>query len=313
MKSTPIIFSLILPVLLPFSVMAQPPALFPSPGMPAPGMNYAPQAVKNVPQAVKNAPQAYPVNPNPYYPQFQQPMRPAYGYPPRGTYPAQYGFPAFPQGAPAQNPATTSQKPFKEYSGYLGLITDLLPSSVAAQLPDGISQGILFKGFSKNSPASHSDLKPFDVIFAYDETKLNHPAQLIKLIRNDKPGRIAKFKVVRKGKVLEIPVTIGSQKTPNPKDVNGLEIKQIGKSTYRAIIHFLGPNGNKQLRSFEGTREDIFDEVLEARGLPQAERQQLLYAMHQQKNNSGFGSFMPFGNNGSKDWQFMNPRKYFKW
>ena len=243
------------------------------------------------------------------YPYQQQMMPQQYGYPStQQAYPQQ-----FQQGMPPQQ--AKPKKPFREYSGYLGLITDILPSSVIAQLPNGVTQGVLFKAFSKNSPASSSDLKPFDVMFSYNETALNHPAQLIKLIRKDEPGSNAKFKVVRKGEILEIPVTIGSQKTPNPKDINGLEIKQVGKSTYRAIIHYLGPNGNKQLRSFKGTKEDIFDEVLNTSGLPQAERQQLLFAMQPRRgSNSGFSSFLPFGNNGgNKDWKFMDPGKYFKW
>jgi len=271
----------------------------PRQAMPIPRVPYVPQT-------------AYPANPYAQYPRYPQNLQQQlpYGYPSQGGgYSTQR---AFPQAMP-QQPAIKQQKPFREFSGYLGLITDLVPSSVIAQLPNGITHGVLFKGFSDNSPASNSDLKPFDVIFSYDQTKLNHPAQLIKLIRNDKPGRVAKFKVVRKGKILEIPVTIGSQKTPNPKDINGLEIKQFGDDKFRAIIHYLGPNGNKQLRSFQGTREDIFDEVLEAKDLPPAERQQLLYAMRPKNNKSGFGSFMPFGNNGSKDWKFMNPGKYFKW
>ncbi len=251
------------------------------------------------------------IAPQPVYPAFNGWVIPQpYQYPPH----------AYPQTYPVQPARSTIASPpksiknFQEFSGYLGLITDIVPSSVIAQLPDGITQGVLFKGFSSNSPASNSDLKPFDVIFSYDETKVSHPEQLINAIRNDKPGNKVKLKIVRKGKILEIPVTIGSQKTPNPKDVNGLEIKQFGEDNYRAIIHFLGPNGNKQLRSFQGTRDEIFDEVLNTHGLPQLERQQLLYAM-QPRNNSkrGFGSFFPFGNNGSKDWKFMDPGKYFKW
>jgi len=313
MKAIPTFGLLLYPVFI-SSVLAQPPLVFPP-------QNYKlPVPVQQVP--IRPMPlQPVPMNRMPYTP---QPMHPApypkmplyYTYPqqayPSQRMPAQRIPQAMPHNLPPQQQLST-KKPFKEYSGYLGLITDIVPSSVIAQLPDDITQGILFKGFSENSPASNSDLKPFDVVFAYNETKLNHPSQLIKLIRNDKPGRVAKLKVIRKGKVLEIPVTIGSQKTPNPKDINGLEIKQFGEDKFRAIIHFLGPNGNKQLRSFQGTREDIFDEVREASGLPQAEKQQLLYAMRPKNNNSGFGSFMPFGNNGSKDWKFMDPSKYFKW
>lgn len=292
----------LLPPLIASSVLAQAPLLFPP--------QNALQSIPAGQQMPMQAPrQAAPMQ----FPNMQRmPYMPQAAYPSTYQKAPQYAYPA--QGIPQQK--RIAQKPFKEYSGYLGLITDIVPSSVIAQLPDGVTQGIMFKGFSTNSPASNSDLKPFDVIFAFDEKQLNHPAQLIKLIRNDKPGRVAKFKVVRKGKILELPITIGSQKTPNPKDINGLEIKQFGEDKFRAIIHFIGPNGNKQLRSFHGTREDIFDSVLNATNLPQPERQQLLNAMRpRQGSNNGFGSFLPFGgnNSSSKDWKFMDPGKYFKW
>jgi len=305
MKAIPAISLFLYPILM-LSAFTQP--AFSQPSFTQPPMSFPSQFPMQRMQRMPYTPQsAYPAQyPYPYQQQMPQ---------------AQYGYPAMQQGYPQQQVAQgmpplskKPQKPFREYSGYLGLITDIVPSSVIAQLPNGVTQGVLFKSFSKNSPASSSDLKPFDVMFSYNKIPLNHPAQLIKLIRKDEPGSTAIFQVVRKGKILEVAVTLGSQKTPNPKDVNGLEIKQTGKSTYRAIIHFLGPNGNKQLRSFQGTKEDIFDEVLNTTGLPQAERQQLLFAMQARRgSNSGFGSFLPFGNNGNKDWKFMDPGKYFKW
>ena len=223
---------------------------------------------------------------------------------------------------PQQNPYNVpnnvrqESKPFKEFSGYLGIELDIIPSAVAAQLPEGASQGILVKSFSSDSPATTSELKPYDVMFSYDGIKLTHPDQFIKMVREDEPGRVVNIKVVRKGKILDIPVTLGAQKTPDPKEFNGLAIKQIGKNKYRAIVRFVGPDGNKQVRSYEGDRDEIFEQAINANDLPPSERQQLLYATQprQQNNNSGFGSFFPFGgnnNNSGGDW--MNPRKYFKW
>ncbi|KAG1694644.1 Sarcosine oxidase subunit gamma [Nymphon striatum] len=178
------------------------------------------------------------------------------------------------------------QKPAREFSGFLGIVLDILPEAVSAQLPAGVKQGVLIKEFSPNAPAATSELKPYDVMFAYGDTKLNHPAQFIKIVREDQPGREVIIKVVRKGEILEIPVVIGSQKTPNPQEFNGLAIKQIGKDKYRAIVKFVGPSGNKQVRTYEGNREEIFEQAQYAQDLPQAERQQLLYATRPRNNNS---------------------------
>ena len=249
---------------------------------------------------------------------FQQ--QPSLGYPQMPAYPYanpnSYGQMNQQPQQSIQRQQAQSQKPVREFSGYLGIVLDLLPSAVSAQLPAGVKQGILIKDFSPDSPAASSDLKPFDVMFAYDNIKLNHPAQFIKIVRQDKPGREVKIKVVRKGKILEIPVVLGAQKTPDPEIFNGLAIKQIGKDKYRAIVRFIGPSGNKQVRSYEGDREEIFQQAQNAQDLPQAEREQLLYATRPRNNksNNGFGNFFPFGgnnNNGGGNW--MNPRKFFNW
>ena len=245
----------------------------------------------------------------------QQFYPPAYGQVPVNPY--QQPMAGYPQmaAAPRQAAPPKPKKPFREFSGYLGIATDILPSSVAAQLPEGFSQGILIKEFAPDSPANTSDLKPFDVLVAYAGKKIGHPVQFVKMVRDDTPGNQVVLKIIRKGQVKDISITLGSQKTPNPKEFNGLAIKQIGKNTYNALIRFIGANGNKQMRSYKGTREEIFEQALNAQDLPPAERQQLLFATRPRNNNgsnSGFGSFFPFGQNESgKDW--MNPRRFFKW
>lgn len=265
--------------------------------------------------------QPNPAQPNIYltpYGKMLQNTRAAYPLlpPTQLTYPSQVPQQIQPQTqqAPQQLSQQKVEKSFREFSGYLGIATDILPSSVAAQLPEGLTQGILIKEFSSDSPANTSDLKPFDVLVAYGNTKINHPAQFIKLVRDDSPGNKVTLQVVRKGQVLDLPITVGSQQTPNPKEFNGLAIVQAGKNTYTASIRFIGKNGNKQIRLYKGTREDIFQQALQAQDLPPAERQQLLFATRPRKSsNSGFGSFFPFGgtNESGKDW--MNPSRFFNW
>ena len=216
---------------------------------------------------------------------------------------------------PAMPAQTVAKNPFREFSGYLGIAVDLLPASLIAQLPTGATQGVLVKEFANDSPASR-DLQVFDVIVKYGDTPLKHPAQFIKLVRENEPNEKVLLKVVRKGEVLDVTVSIGAQKTPDPKDFNGLAIKQLGKNKYEALIRFVGNNGNKQRRSYRGTREEIFEQAINAQDLPQAEREQLLYATRPRQgssNNGGFGSFFPFGgkNESGKDW--MNPSRFFKW
>ncbi len=289
---------------------------------PYPPLQYGtPQAIpQTMPSAMQPIPTVRGYAPPPAYParagapsQMMPQMAPLYG---RSQYPGVNPPVRYPyaQGSPSQQPpGALNKKPLNEFSGYLGIVLDVVPSTVAAQLPKG-EQGILVKSFAPDSPAANGDLRPLDVIVAYDNTKIFHPEQFVKLVRKSKPGQVIVLKVARKGEIKEIPVTIGAQKTPNPTEFNGLAIKRIGEDRYQATIRFIAPNGSKQVRSFEGNREEIFQQAMETQELPPAEREQLLYATRPRKakSKSGFGSFFPFGGN-NKSGSWMNPGKFFNW
>jgi hypothetical protein len=188
-------------------------------------------------------------------------------------------------------------------AAYLGLGVDILPQSVSAQMPPGVStgEGIIVTRFADDSPAKKSGLAVYDILLSYDDTKLVHPKQFIDLVRKDKPGRVVKLKVLRNGKVVTHPVTLGMQEVPQQQNQpNGLAIKQLGNNLYQANIRFTDANGNQQLRQYKGTRQEIYNQALNARDLPPKDREQILYASggpkKGQSNNNRWGSFFPFGN-----------------
>lgn len=186
---------------------------------------------------------------------------------------------------------------------YLGIGVDVLPQSVVAQLPSGVStgEGIIVTRFANDSPAKISGLQVNDILLAYDGTKLLHPKQFIDLVHNDKPGREVTLKVLRNGKIISHTVTLGMQNIPTER--NGLVIKQLGKNDYLAIIHFTDANGKQQKREYRGTRQQIYYQAYQARDLPPKDREQILYAAGgpRHKSKSGWGSMFPFGNNNSNN------------
>ena len=197
---------------------------------------------------------------------------------------------------------TQQQKRNDKVAAYLGLGVDILPESVIAQLPAGAStgEGIIITRFAADSPAKKSGLQAHDILLAYDNIKIIHPKQFINLVRKDQPGRVVQLKVLRNGKLISHPVTLGMQEIPQIPD--GLVIKQLGEKYYQATIRFTDANGKKQLRQYKGTREQIYYQALNARDLPEKDRQQILYAAggpNRNQSNNKWGAFFPFGNRGN--------------
>jgi hypothetical protein len=224
--------------------------------------------------------------------------------------------------------------------GYLGIGFDKIPAAIRAHLPTNTDkqQGLIVTRFADNSPAADDGMKVYDVLLNYDAKPIKKPEDFIQTIRNDKPGRIVKFTLLRQGQILTLPVTIGSQqkkktiikrtlpqaqypipaqiqrqagKAPPPDaNFNGLAIRKIGKDIYDASIGFIGQNGKPARRSYKGNRMQILQQIIQAKDLPPQTRQQLLFAVQpRRKQNSGWAGMpkMPFGNNNG-----FNPNRFFK-
>ncbi len=201
---------------------------------------------------------------------------------------------------PANNQVQKTQVKSNKVAAYMGLGIDILPEAIVAQMPVGIStgEGIIVTRFSNDSPAKKSGLLVHDILLSYDQIRIIHPKQFIDLVRKDQPGRVVQLKVLRNGKVINHPVTLGMQQVPQIPD--GLMIKQLGKNLYQANIRFTDSNGKKQLHQYKGTREQIYYQALNARDLPDKDRQQLLYAAggpNKNQSTNNWRSFFPFGNN----------------
>jgi len=206
-----------------------------------------------------------------------------------------------------------SQKQLKYHNtaAYMGTRVDLLPPALAAQLPEDVlvGQGILVTGFTKDSPAEKAGIKAYDILLTYDRHALMHPKNFIDLIRNDQIGREVKLKLVRKGKIITIPVTLTSQQYDLDADqldyqyniqlkgYDGIQINQLSKNNFKAMIRYLAPDNVVKVRTFTGAYKKVLYDIQMAPDMSQIAKHDLTREITKRKDDEDgwFGKWIPFG------------------
>jgi hypothetical protein len=243
---------------------------------------------------------------------------------------------ALPQSAlvqAADTPTATSQA--QAARGYLGISIGRLPDPVRAQLPTAVprDQGVLVEQVMQGSPAAKAGLQPFDILLNYNDQKLFSPEQLTKLVGSDTSGQPAKLTVVRGGNISTLEVTLGESRLPEsaqqrlrpelqplpfhphhrrPFDEPGqqalpapegnwesfdlLSLEKLNGDQYQAKIGYLATDGTHKHLEFQGSREEIRQQILAQKDLPDIERDQLLDALTARDDSfpSGYWPPMPF-------------------
>ncbi len=207
-------------------------------------------------------------------------------------------------------PIKADQLKESNIGAYLGLGLDLLPKELEAQLPEDvlIGQGVLISGFASDSPAPKAGVKLYDILLNYNGIPIKHPRQLINIIKKDQPQRRATLTLVRQGKILEVPVVIGSQNYPLDKDqldyqyelqtlgYRGYSVKMLRKNYFEATIRYLAPDGVVRRRTFKGYYNQIMPEIQASADMPLPARQKLTSIIKEKKDDEDgwFGDMMPF-------------------
>ena len=216
--------------------------------------------------------------------------------------------------------------------GYLGVTINRLPDPVRAQLPDTIpqEQGLLVDQVMEDSPAEKAGLQPFDILLQYNDQKLFSPEQLSRLVGSDTGRQPVKLTIVRGGKVSTLDVTIGEARLPEsaqrsgpemhplhryhqrqyggpgPQALQGnekvwesfdsLSLDKLNGDKYKAEIGYLAKDGTHKRLEFQGTRDEIRQQIQAQKDLPATERDQLLDALTSRDVAFPFGNlgFAPF-------------------
>ncbi|KUP20939.1 trypsin-like peptidase domain-containing protein [Paenibacillus sp. DMB5] len=99
----------------------------------------------------------------------------------------------------------------KEPIPFIGASLMTITDQVAQQMGTDITEGSVVAEIVFKSPAYTADLRPYDIITGVNGTKYATSQELITYIQSLKVGDKITLNVVRDGKTLELPVTIGNK------------------------------------------------------------------------------------------------------
>jgi serine protease DegQ len=98
--------------------------------------------------------------------------------------------------------------------GYFGVEPEDITPDVAQMLKLERSDGVVLKGVQRASPAGRAGLEPGDVIVAINGEKVGNSRGMLNQIAQLPPGSNASVRVLRAGREVEVPVTVGERPTP---------------------------------------------------------------------------------------------------
>ncbi len=98
--------------------------------------------------------------------------------------------------------------------GWIGVEVQDLTPELAESFGVRPDQGALIAGVMRGSPADKAGVKPGDVLLTVGEQPVKDAQSMLDLIAALAPGESARFGLVRGGKPLALPITVGKRPRP---------------------------------------------------------------------------------------------------
>jgi len=98
--------------------------------------------------------------------------------------------------------------------GYFGVEPEDITPEAADLLKLSRADGVVLKGVQRASPAGRAGLEPGDVIVTINGQKVANSRGMLNQISQLPPGSSASVRVLRLGKEVDVPVTVGERPTP---------------------------------------------------------------------------------------------------
>lgn len=104
------------------------------------------------------------------------------------------------------------EKGFVDRAYYTGLRGRTLPAQWAQSLGLSQAKGVVVESVDPGSPAAKAGFKPYDVIMEVAGASINDQSDFVGRLFEYRPGDNVPLKVVREGQLVEINMTLGSQR-----------------------------------------------------------------------------------------------------
>jgi serine protease DegQ len=98
--------------------------------------------------------------------------------------------------------------------GYFGVEPEDITPEAAELLKLTRTDGVVLKGVQRASPAGKAGLEPGDVILAINGQKVASSRGMLNQIAQLPPGSNANVRILRSGREVDVPVTVGERPTP---------------------------------------------------------------------------------------------------
>ena len=101
--------------------------------------------------------------------------------------------------------------------GYFGIEpVDITPELVAA-LKLRRERGVVVRGVQRNAPAGNAGMEPGDVLLSINDAAVRDTPGMLQQIAQLAPGSVARVRVEREGRELNLAVTVGERPVPQER------------------------------------------------------------------------------------------------
>jgi serine protease DegQ len=101
--------------------------------------------------------------------------------------------------------------------GYIGVEPQDVTPELAQALRLARSEGAIIAGLMRGGPAERAGVRTGDVLLAVDGISIANTASMLNVIAQLQPGTTARFRFLRSGRELELPIVVGRRPKPGER------------------------------------------------------------------------------------------------